>query len=602
MVKAHETTISAKQAAIAELEGKRSAVAKDHEATQAEKSALQSKVATLTADLTARNKEHQAEVAERIKVQKALDELRKAMEAKTSEDIKRREVERSREAEMDDLRKQVAQLQETQEKQREASVALANKLRADVDGLRQRHATAERELATANQTLKAKTSEISKLEASAFEFGKAKKAVEADLEATRSQLKTTESQLRNMTASCENLKREVQERDEKFADLEDALLPLEHERDAFRKRLEQTSNQLSAEISTRQKLQNKLDMAQEQIAEHRNDLQLLERELAQAAGDIKARDDEVALLRSRENKTIVEHVHVLESAKKMTDRQLAEQVSENKRLNLILKSLETHRNRLQGDLEDLQRQHELLKKTKSREARAARASLGPEDKTAMMKLEDERKARAAAEAKVASLERDLQDQRRRMSTTALSPKRTVSSSSEGKLIRAMDEINRLAKANEELHAENERLTAQLSRASPRGVPGNKSISSRTELLRGLQQSHEALGRDMSDTLRRLDTTPLTPSRRQNSDAAPPSSDSKRIRSLEAEIAGLRQQLADEREEKEFMYERWQEQTGSKGKRPFPCKCARARQLTTDEQAMYSHFRLKAKSLRSQLDQ
>jgi myosin protein heavy chain len=290
----------------------------------------------------------------------------------------------------------------------------------------------------------------------------------------------------------------------------------------------------------------------------------------------------------------------------MTDRQLAEQVSENKRLNLILKSMENHRHRLQGDLEDLQRQHELLKKTKNREARAARASLGPEDKTAPMKLEEERKARAAAEAKVASLERDLQDQRRRMATNALSPKRVVSSSSDGKLVRAMDEITRLVRERDELLSENERLASQVSKASPRSL--GAKVSSRTELLRGLQQSHEALGRDMSDQLRRLDTAPLTPSRRANSDSMPPPStsaaDAKRMRSLETEIAGLRQLLADEQEEKEFIYERLQEQHGGgpKGKRPFPCKFPWACQLTTVEQAMYSHFRLKAKSLRSQLDQ
>lgn len=73
------------------------------------------------------------------------------------------------------------------------------------------------------------------------------------------------------------------------------------------------------------------------------------------------RDKEIEYLRSRENKTVVEHYHVMEAAKKFTDQQLAEQIRENTRLNKLLKSLETHRNRLNADLEDLARQYDELK-------------------------------------------------------------------------------------------------------------------------------------------------------------------------------------------------------------------------------------------------
>lgn len=72
--------------------------------------------------------------------------------------------------------------------------------------------------------------------------------------------------------------------------------------------------------------------------------------------------------------------------------------------------------------------------------------------------------------------------------------------------------------------------------------------------------------------------------------------SKRMRSLETEVLGLRQQLDDEREEKAFLYSRLRELEGGgagngSGKGPYP-----------HEQAGYSHLRLKAKTLRSQLDQ
>ncbi len=56
----------------------------------------------------------------------------------------------------------------------------------------------------------------------------------------------------------------------------------------------------------------------------------------------------------------------------MTDLQLANQVAECQRLNSLLKQNEATRIRQQGDIEDMQRQMELLRSTKSREARQAR--------------------------------------------------------------------------------------------------------------------------------------------------------------------------------------------------------------------------------------
>lgn len=325
-----------------------------------------------------------------------------------------------------------------------------------------------------------------------------------------------------------------------------------------------------------------------------------EREVANAAGEIKARDAEIALLRSRENKTIVEHVHVLEQAKKFTDNQLREQVRENTRLNDLMKQIEKHRNRLQGDLEDTTRQLDILKASKSRDARSARASMFAEDKDVGMALEDERKARKIAEARVAALDKDLQDQRRQLSTASITSPSRNPTNLQVQLQKKQDDLTRLEQAHEATLGHNQRLQSEIADLHRLTSTPSKSNQSRADLLRGLQQSHDALGRDMSDQLRKLDAQPLTPSRRHNSSfsnghaATPPDlQTTKRIRTLEMEMSGLRQQLEDEREENEFLSERLRgfEEGSKDGKMPFPY-----------EQAVYSHFRLKAKSLRSQLDQ
>lgn len=397
----------------------------------------------------------------------------------------------------------------------------------------------------------------------------------------------------------------LQEKLHQYEELEDAVLLVENEKAESAQRMQATSQQLVDESAKAQHLERELYQQQVELKAHRDNASQWERELAKADSEIKVRDSEIALLRSRENKTIVEHVHVLEQAKKMTDRQLSEQVKENSRLNTLMKSMETHRNRLTADVEDITRQYELLRASKGREARQARASLSAEDKDAAMALEDERQARRVAENRVASLEKDQQDQRRQLSTATLSPSRG-GSSTESQLKKKTDELSRLESNFETTLSENERLHAEVTELKRHSrlpqTPTASSHSERANLLRGLQQSHDALGRDMSDQLRKLENQPLTPSRRHNSALSnghtlvnsPDPMASKRIRSLETEINGLRQQLEDEKEEKDFLYSRMKElETGKRpdGKPPFPF-----------EQAIYSHFRLKAKSLRSQLDQ
>lgn len=195
---------------------------------------------------------------------------------------------------------------------------------------------------------------------------------------------------------------------------------IEDEKANWAKGMENANRHSADESAKRHHFEQELYNNQVEVANHRNSALQAERDVSKAANEIKARDAEIALYKSRESKTIVEHVHVLESAKKVTDRQLAEQVRENARLNMVMKSLETHRNRVVADLEDMTRQCDMLKASKSKEARSARASMSAEDKDATMAMEEERKARRLAEARVGSLEKDLQDQRRQLSTASLS--------------------------------------------------------------------------------------------------------------------------------------------------------------------------------------
>ncbi|KAK4685841.1 hypothetical protein P7C73_g4302, partial [Tremellales sp. Uapishka_1] len=593
-IKRHESTIASKEKQIQELESGKSASTKSLEASHQAKAALFVKIDALQSEINAKDTEKRQEIASRDKVQQELDGLRKVMAAKSSEDSKRIEVDRSRETEMSRLREQVTAQQKALDEQRDSAAMLANKLRVDVEGLKSSHHGAQRDLKVALANLKEKESELRELQGAMTRVEDGKRNGERELRDVRDRLNRSEETLKETVIARDELEMELQQAERKFEDLADALISLESEKSDWEHRLSSMQTQLNEESHKRQRYQQELHDVQSDLASHRNFALKAERELAKMAGEIKARDSEIALLRSRENKTIVEHVHVLESAKKVTDRQLAEQVRENGRLNTMLKSLEAQKNRLVGENEDNLRQMELLKVKKSKDARTARASMSNEDKDLGMVLEDERRARKIAQAKVVSLEKDLQDSRRQQSTSSLSSPQHS---------RTQQDLLRLEQVYESTVSQNQKLQGEvheLQRLLAATTTTSTTTTSRADLLRGLQQSHEAMGKDMSDQLRKLESTPLTPSRRLNtsfSGSSPSGSTldmqhAKRIRTLDIEINGLRQQLEDEREEKEFLYDRLKELEGgeSDGTKPFPF-----------EQAMYSHFRLKAKSLRSQLD-
>lgn len=373
------------------------------------------------------------------------------------------------------------------------------------------------------------------------------------------------------------------------------MLEIENEKADWASRMETVSHQLTNESAKRQHFEQLVYDNQVELAELRNASAEAERELAKAAGEIKTRDDEIALLRSRENKTVIEHVYVLENAKKIAERETANQIAENTRLNKILKSLEATKYRLQSELDDAKKQVTEMKSTRSKQARAARASLSTEDKDTAHLLEDETKARQVAEARAAGLDRDLQELRKKMSTAHLSPNRP--SAAEMKYARMEDEINRFHQEHEALLMRNKQLEGELTELRHRsGAPATPTHhSSRADLLRGLQQSHDALGRDMSDQLRRLET-PLTPSRKQstlrNGDqnhdpAATDLQTSKKLRALQQEVDELHQQLEVEKTERNGAYTQMRQwQTGAK--LPY-------------DVAGYSQVKSEVRSLRSKLD-
>ncbi|KAK0188801.1 hypothetical protein F5146DRAFT_680611 [Armillaria mellea] len=185
---------------------------------------------------------------------------------------------------------------------------------------------------------------------------------------------------------------------------------LESEREKTTK-LETGKKQLEAEAAHRAKLEQTVSTQKSELSIVKDRNIKLERDYNKAMKDLKDREWEVKQLESKQDKTIVEHVHVLEEAKRVTDRQLADAQLELQNQRLYISSLEKSKARLTGEAEDLVRQTELGLRGKDKALKAE------EERTAKARAEaeKERHEKDIAETETRRLQRELQNAERRAS-------------------------------------------------------------------------------------------------------------------------------------------------------------------------------------------
>jgi myosin protein heavy chain len=271
-----------------------------------------------------------------------------------------------------------------------------------------------------------------------------------------------------------------------------------------------------------------------------------ERDLAKAQSDLQARDWEIKQLKANQNKTIVEHVHVLQEAKKRTDMQLAETQQELLKEQARVKSLEKTKSRLMGEAEDAARQaeKELValrskeKNVKSYEEKATKA---------IADAERERKLREATELQTRRLQIELRDTQNHLMEmgqqlkTAQGTKETLEAEISS-LATESDGANALAKMRRQYEARISQLESkvedtEIARTTAKRIKQKvdqqhaelrRLISSsgprddfRERLLKELQQADEAMEREYSRETSKVPEirtfSNVSPSKRQSVD-------------------------------------------------------------------------------------
>ena len=193
----------------------------------------------------------------------------------------------------------------------------------------------------------------------------------------------------------------------KYQDFEDVVLQLERDKAANDRHLDANRKQLETEAAKRKQLEHSVTTQKAEIIRLKDINIKFERDLNKALTDLKAREWEIKQLEAKQDKKIVEHVHVLEEAKRVTDKQLAEAQVELQKQTAYIRSLEKSKTRLASEAEDLNREREkeqaelraLTKNARLQEEIAARA---------VAELEKEKRARETVDLQSRRAQNELQ--------------------------------------------------------------------------------------------------------------------------------------------------------------------------------------------------
>lgn len=267
----------------------------------------------------------------------------------------------------------------------------------------------------------------------------------------------------------------------------------------------------------------------------------LDRDLNKALTDIKNLEWQNKQLESKQDKTIVEHVHVLEEAKRVTDRQLAEAQLELQKNAAYITSLEKTKGRLSREIEDYARQTEQEGVEINKKEKAIRMQ---EQKVAqaLAEAEKERKSKEAGEMRIKRLQADLQNSQRQITdvTQQMMAIQRSKDNLETELARLADstESTSMAKMQRQYEAKISQLESQLEDAEWSKTTatrireqidrqhaeirrlimtsGPKDESFRTRLLKELQLADEEMEREFTTRGQIRDTRSLanvTPQKR-----------------------------------------------------------------------------------------
>ncbi len=530
--------IKRKEDDITRLSAELDASKAEHGRLQKEVAQLEAKIDTLTSELQAAQDDCSRTDESRSKLQEELDELRSLLQTKVTEETRRSEVDKSKEAELADLRAQVTKLSHDLVEARRQAAEGQSQLKVELESLTRDYHSLEQSHKSLSDKEAFAQAQLEKAEAALAEAEKSKRTIDSDLQVLRSRQIDLDGQLADAVKEKEvknfifprcatthirlqALERKLATAQSKYQDFEDVVLQLERDKAANDRHLEANRKHLESESAKRKQLEHSVTTQKNEIIRLKDINIKFDRDLNKALNDLKAREWEVKQLEAKQDKTIVEHVHVLEEAKKVTDKQLADAQLELQRQAAYIRSLEKSKTRLTSEAEDLSRQREkeqaelrgLLKAARTQEEKAVRA---------LADAEGEKRAREAAELQARRLQNEVQIAQTQIEDVShqLATVQKAKDNLEVELTRLADEADAptsIAKVQRQYESRISQLEQQLGDAQSSNttalrikehvdrqhqeirrliMSGPKDEAFRTRLLRELQLADEEMEREL----------------------------------------------------------------------------------------------------------
>ncbi|MBW0481798.1 hypothetical protein O181_021513 [Austropuccinia psidii MF-1] len=408
----YESKLKHKDAEAVGLENQRSMVVKEKELSQKRAKELELKIESLEQQLSDSKHEILQHVLQHQEMTKELDETRALLETKCSEEDMAFQISKTREEELNKFRDQQLQLlSEMSEIKRQGNETVA-KIKSERDEVRQLYQTANQSHREALQQVEALSQKLSNLELVIQKTDRAKQVVEIELQNVRSKHLESTDGLTKLTREKESLEKQLVASNLKFQDMEDAMLKIERERSAWSRQVGDLKSKLESELLKRVELETESVSLEKDLKIHKDAVSEHEKNAASLRKELTIKNQELQKAISLQDKTIVEHVHVLEEAKKYTDRQLNEANALLREQTGQLKLLDRTVARLKGEAEDLNR--ELQKeKVKNRQTifqqrKVSGANDLNEINSLKLNLDKEKLARTEAESAVRKLQSELQ--------------------------------------------------------------------------------------------------------------------------------------------------------------------------------------------------
>lgn len=371
-----------------------------------ENNELRQKLLLFEKERETKSAEHSQAVEQRSQLQSQLTALQSTLALKVSEDKQRQEASTRLDEQLQHLQRenadlvaksnsaaaegaqQIARLQSALDvavKERDAAVGRDADQRSELVQSQQRADDLEQSLATIERRSSARESELQTLQARHIELDTVVAHLQRQKEADERQisaLKTQSIQATNRLADAENQHRVVSEQLSKLRSTMDA----------------QNTAATKAEEGQR-KVQRDLVDAQQRLKRQ-------ERVSIDLQATVESLTRELETSRNLESKTTIEHVHTLQEAMKVQDRQLAEAQRKIEQAQSDFRNLDKVRARLQNELQDARYQTQQdTSHTRGDLQKAQRLEQTVSDLKG--KLDLERRAREAADSTSAKAKADL---------------------------------------------------------------------------------------------------------------------------------------------------------------------------------------------------